>query len=266
VNSAAGRKLTAEYVHLIQNLAENGARIVVLPEKGFRATPSTLSEITTPLASVAVDHHVDVILGIMMEQGQEEYQNMAIALSGSGLNSTEYVKHHLIPGLEDDFITGKELAFVPGSNPSIGIIICKDLDFPKLVRSYRNSGVPILVAPAWDFHSDGWLHSRMALIRSIESGLAIARNGRDGQLTISDGVGRILAEKVALENTPATIIADVPTGTPRTFYSRVGDWLAWSCITFSLIVSGWLFYSSRLSRSRDKHLLNGIHVHKQSNV
>ena len=52
----------------------------------------------------------------------------------------------------------------------------------------------MLLAPAWDFDNDGWLHSRMAVVRGVESGLALARIARGGLATVSDAYGRVIAE------------------------------------------------------------------------
>lgn len=89
-----------------------------------------------------------------------------------------------------------------------GVAICKDMDFPALGRDY--AGVPLLLVPAWDFQRDAWLHSRMAILRSVESGFAMVRSARDGRLTVNDRYGRVLAEQQSNAGRPATLIADVP--------------------------------------------------------
>ena len=48
------------------------------------------------------------------------------------------------------------------------VAICKDLDYPPLGRAYARAEVGLLLVPAWDFQNDGWLHSRMAVMRGVE--------------------------------------------------------------------------------------------------
>src|SRR5206468_8848188 len=73
-----------------------------------------------------------------------------------------------------------------------GLQICKDMDFPELSREYALQGANLLLVPAWDFNLDRWLHARMAVLRAVENGFALARSARNGLLTLSDNRGRIV--------------------------------------------------------------------------
>jgi apolipoprotein N-acyltransferase len=62
--------------------------------------------------------------------------------------------------------------------------------------SSSNLAVPLanlLLVPTWDFNLDRWLHARMAVLRAVENGFALARSARNGLFTLSDNRGRILA-------------------------------------------------------------------------
>ncbi|WP_052589766.1 apolipoprotein N-acyltransferase [Luteipulveratus mongoliensis] len=246
--SAAGQRLTARYVGLVRSMADEGARAVVLPEKAFLADQSTLGRLADPFVVVAKQRHVDVVLGVLVRQPDGQYKNIALAIPGNGAAFSTYTKHYLIPGVESDTTAGSGLTFVPGSQQRLGVIICKDLDYPNLVRDFRNAGSTVLLAPAWDFFNDGWLHGRMAVTRGVESGLALARSGRDGRLTISDGTGRVVAERESSWDRPTTIVADIPTRTPRTLYARFGDWFAWLCVLGMLYGVGRLVIDHRRAR------------------
>jgi apolipoprotein N-acyltransferase len=80
--------------------------------------------------------------------------------------------------------------------------------------------------PAWDFGIDGWLHSRMAIMRGVEGGFAIARAARSGRLTLSDDRGRVVAE-ASSEHHDADLVGDLPLRHTHTLYARWGDWFAW---------------------------------------
>jgi len=117
------------------------------------------------------------------------------------------------------------------SRPDVGgLQICKDMDFPKLSREYAANGANLLLVPAWDFNLDRWLHARMAVLRTVENGFALARSGRNGLLTLSDNRGRILAETATAPGRFVSITGRVSVASQQTFYTRTGDWFAWLCV------------------------------------
>jgi apolipoprotein N-acyltransferase len=248
LSSPAGRELVAQYVRQVNQLSAAGAAAVVLPEKAFEADGGNLAELTGPLGAAAVAGHVDVVLGVMLAGAADGYSNVAIVLPANGGSTVAYRKQHLIPGLESDFSAGHELVFVPGSATE-GVIICKDLDVPELARRYRHAGATMLLAPAWDFGSDGWLHSRIAVTRGVENGMSIARSGRDGRLTVSDGTGRVLAEQEAREGVAAHVVATASGASTDTLYSALGDWLPKVAIVWLVLAIGYLLRAAAISRS-----------------
>jgi apolipoprotein N-acyltransferase len=84
-----------------------------------------------------------------------------------------------------------------------------------------------MLVPAWDFDDDGWLHARMAVMRGVESGFAVARAAKQGLLTLSDDRGRILSEAHSSEHPFVSVVGPLPVGRGPTFYARTGDWFAW---------------------------------------
>ncbi len=94
-----------------------------------------------------------------------------------------------------------------------GLEICKDMDFQAMIRTDEVATQPQLMAvPAWDFDKDDWSHGRVAILRSVENGVPMARTARDGLLTLNDRYGRIVAREgirpAAISFT--TLIGDLP--------------------------------------------------------
>jgi apolipoprotein N-acyltransferase len=118
-----------------------------------------------------------------------------------------------------------------------GLQICKDMDFPKLSREYAADGVNMLLVPAWDFNLDRWLHSRMAVLRAVENGFALARSARNGLLTLSDNRGRILAEAATAPDRFVSVTGKVNVVREETFYTRTGDWFAWLCVSAFIVLT-----------------------------
>ncbi|MEV0406785.1 nitrilase-related carbon-nitrogen hydrolase [Actinoallomurus sp. NPDC050550] len=228
VASPEGRALLGRYLARIPDVAARGARVVVMPEKAFIADDATLPALTTPLARLAAERHVDIIAGLILKRAGV-LRNTAIDVPADGSRPVEYFKRHLIPGLESDFQPGTRKAFVPGSGSRWGIAICFDLDLPGLVRDYRKSGATTLFVPAWDFDRDRWLHGRMAVTRGVENGLTVARAARNGDLVVSDAHGRIRAEAHSADAPFVSVVTALPTRSADTVYTRFGDWFAWAC-------------------------------------
>ncbi|WP_248964267.1 nitrilase-related carbon-nitrogen hydrolase [Sphaerisporangium perillae] len=207
--------LVRRYGEAIDTAVARGAEIVVLPEKVFKTAD-------LPFARPGVE----VVAGIAMET------NSAVSYP----SGVRYDKHHMIPGVERKFRPGTSLAFLDGNR--LGLIICKDLDFPGLVREYGKAGVAALLAPAWDFDEDAWLHSRMAVVRGVENGVAVARAAREGWLTVSDNRGRIVTERYSDRTGMTTVTATLPREGSPTLYIALGDWVAWASAGLLLLTLG----------------------------
>jgi apolipoprotein N-acyltransferase len=208
-----GRELLDRYLPRVESLAARGADIVVLPEKVFgTADPTRLVDAFRPVTTGGTT----VIVGAVGKQGKDA-RNTAFVLGPNG-TATAYTKQHLVPGLEDWLTPGHTDLVV---DRQFGVAICKDLDFPGLVRGYRDRGATVMLVPALDFTADGWLHSRMALVRGVESGLTVVRAAAYGRLTVTDADGRVRGEAVAGN---ADLLIEAPLTGRRTVYSRTGDW------------------------------------------
>jgi apolipoprotein N-acyltransferase len=218
------------YAARAATLAKDGAQVVVLPEKFVGLTPEYADTAHAILATVAREHGVTIVAGFNLLDPTER-RNVAIAFSPAGDEALVYDKEHLVPGLEARYRRGGTIGLLPGTAPITGVAICKDLDFLPLGRAYSRAGAGLLLVPAWDFIKDAWLHSRMAVLRGVEGGFAVARCADEGRLTVSDARGRILGERSTREAPEVFLAASVPTGAGRTIYSRTGDWFAWLCGT-----------------------------------
>ena len=96
------------------------------------------------------------------------------------------------------------------------------MDFAQDLRLYGRRDVGLMLVPAWDFDRDAYLHGRMAIVRGVENGFAVARSASQGLMTLSDAHGRIVAER-RTTHAPGMLVGDLPTGRGGTVYSRIGD-------------------------------------------
>jgi apolipoprotein N-acyltransferase len=232
VDTPAGRNLVAAYAARIAALP-NGVSTVVLPEAAFGAHVPNPPALFTPMSEVARARGVDVVLGFAQWDGTTKY-NFALIFGAAGGEPVRYLKQH-------DTVSpaGHDLTFTPAAGARIGVEICMDVNFRDPSQDYAAAGTQLLVIPASDEDVSGWQHSRTALLRGVENGIAVAWSGRQTTLMASDGLGRILASTPTGGPDPfTTVIVDVPPGLGATPYTHLGDWFAWLCLILSAAAAG----------------------------
>ncbi|MEU8088281.1 nitrilase-related carbon-nitrogen hydrolase [Micromonospora sp. NPDC049101] len=228
IDEPAGRDLLTRYGARVAGLVARGARVVVLPEKVFAVTDSTLPLLVDALHQPGAR----VVVGAVLRRAGTA-SNVALVLDPDG-TSTTYAKQHLVPGLEDWMTPGDDDVLLDGR---FGVAICKDLDFPGLVRGYRARGATMLLVPALDFTSDGWLHGRMALVRGVENGLTVVRAAWLGRLTVTDPGGRLVGETTTAGDAELLVPAAPTTGW-GTVYARTGDWFPLLSVVLLVVAVG----------------------------
>jgi apolipoprotein N-acyltransferase len=237
-------RLLHEYADEVRRVTPAGTDAVVLPEKIGRVSESSLAQIDELFSSAAKATHVAIVLGLVRRTPSGSF-NSSRFYSTDGRLEANYDKHHLLPGVEPEK-PGDKRVLIDQPSGRWGLQICKDMDFPKLSREYSLEGANLMLVPAWDFDRDRWLHARMAVLRAVENGFALARSARNGLLTLSDNRGRIIAETATVPGRFVSIAGKVNIGSATTFYTRAGDWFGWLCVAmFVLLVSRLLSRRSR---------------------
>jgi apolipoprotein N-acyltransferase len=222
LDTPKGQAFLQRYVTAVNALATNGVQMVVMPE----VTMTTADPAIPDLVQAAQQHGITLVTSVDYKPAKGPERNMSVAFHPQGGVPTTYNKHHLMVFFEDRFTPGTSYTVLDGISRA-GLLICKDMDFPATGRANAANGAQLLLVPAWDFFADGWYHSRMAILRGVESGLAIARSSRDGALTLSDDRGRIIAEVPSNQNVDASVVGTLPVRTTKTLYAQWGDWFGW---------------------------------------
>ncbi|RUL75413.1 nitrilase-related carbon-nitrogen hydrolase [Dyella choica] len=220
LNSQRGQALETRYLDAFGRFANDGARIVLAPETTFATAEATIPA----FAQLANQRDLIVGTGLDFKGDPRAPRNMLLAFQPGAMSPATYNKHHLLIGM-DPFTPGDSYTMLEGT-PRIGLAICKDMDFHDIGNAYATRHAQALLVPASDFIVDGWLHSRMAIMRGVESGFAIARAAHGGRLTLSDDRGRVVAE-ASSERSDAELVGDLPLRETHTLYAQWGDWFAW---------------------------------------
>lgn len=193
--------------------------------------------------------------------GKERFYNTisAFAAGDDGLAIIDhYDKHHLVPFGEYLPMSGllravglAQLApyddgFTPGSGPrtlsiagtKVSPLVCYEAIFPGAMHPKGDRPDWLLTATndAWFGDTSGpRQHLDQARLRSIETGLPMARSANTGISALIDGQGRYV-HRIPLYRT-GVFDAPLPKAGPRTLYDRWGDALFWLMIAAALGLS-----------------------------
>ncbi len=218
------------YAGAARVLAKQGASVIVLPEKFAVLRAKWRDETQAPLANAARETGATIVAGFT---DADQKRNLALTFTPDG-KITNYAKRHMVPGGIEPLIPGTTSGYL-GNGRSVAI--CKDMDFQGTIHADAQSHIQLMYVPAWDFGADGWAHARMAIMRGVEDGFAIARAAKDGLLTVTDAQGRVIARADSNKNGMITLIADVPLGHGDTLYLHIGDVFAWVCLVLFAALS-----------------------------
>lgn len=215
------------------------ADYVLWPEKIAVLTPGSRDAALASIAAAAQSGGKMVIAGFE-ERGAARI-NRAYAFRPTG-ERLAYDKRRLVPGLERGYSVGDGPLSV---SPGVGVAICKDMDFPAMIRSdARALGLRLMLVPAWDFGRDARAHQRMAVLRGVENGFAVARSAKQGILSLTDAYGRTVAESRSDAAGMRRVSARLPLGPGRSLYRTVGDILPIGAIGLAILLAGWALFKS----------------------
>jgi apolipoprotein N-acyltransferase len=183
--------------------------------------------------------------------------NAAGLVLPSGSISGQYEKIHLVPfgeripfqGLfpflgtfdlgQAEWTAGTRPVVFSHAGPAFGVLICFESIFPDHTRRFALEGAQYLV----NITNDEWFgktagpiqHADLAILRSVELGLSLARAANTGVSMIIDPYGRVEARTPLFVE--AVLIGDVKAGLEPTLFMRWGDWLTWLSLALMLALT-----------------------------
>ena len=232
------------YVASIEKLNDTHAQLIVLPENISRVAPEWRDEVQARLAAASNESNATLVAGFNTTIHNTQ-RNISWAFTPGETTPTTYEKRHLVPVLES-------AVFTAGSGPrvlanGIGLEICKDMDFQAMLRNDEVQTTPLLLAvPAWDFGADDWSHARVAILRSVENGVPMARSARNGLLTLNDRYGRLIV-RAKTTGFFTVLTGDLPLNGRggNTVYDAIGDAFGWLCVVLSVVAMAWSLIRAR---------------------
>lgn len=208
-----------------RDAAVQDAQIVVWPELGLGFDPQT--EHTDELRTLAVETNTYIVIGYGTDT-KEGFRNEATVLSPEGEFLGIYGKAHpVVFGGEPYGINAGAFPVYDTSVAQLATIICYDLNFTDASRKLAAQGAQIIAAPSLDFPGIAEIQYTQMTLRAVENRVAMVKADTAYDSAIVDPYGRIVKWIAHPEATQATLVADVPLGTGKTLYSRLGDWVGW---------------------------------------
>ena len=145
---------------LIRKAAEGQPDVIVLPEtwnSGF--FPRELlrdcadrdgNAVKTRIGALAKELGINIIAGSVANLKNDKIYNTCYVFDRSGKCIAEYDKTHLFTPMKEDlfFEKGSHLAPFELDGLKCGVIICYDIRFPELTRTYALQGLDFLFIPA----------------------------------------------------------------------------------------------------------------------
>jgi apolipoprotein N-acyltransferase len=231
-----------------------GERLIIWPEAPAPFYPSDPA-FREFVEAIARTEHSYLLLGGVGYNVEREPLNSAFFFDPSGMMIAHYDKINLVPFGEfvpkvffwvnriskeaGDFAPGTRIVEFSADRHKFGVFICYESAFPHFVREFARDGAEVLV----NISNDGYFghsaareqHLSLVRMRAAENRRWILRATNDGITATVDPAGRIvfrappyqeLANDVAYNNESRL-----------TFYTKYGDWFAWSCLIAGVAAS-----------------------------
>lgn len=230
---------TAE--RLVRHAADDGAQMVVLPEKwplvaDRQATVAAAQPLHGPIV-VAVrgwarGFGVAIVAGSFGEAADgQRVHNTCVVADAHGEVVAVYRKMHLFDveaggrryRESDEAVAGDRPVAADVAGLRVGVGICYDLRFPELFRAYADAGATCLVVPAAFTAATGPAHWEVLLrARAIENQCAVvasAQVGRHPNGMVSHGHSMVVdcwgSIQVCMPDGEGVVVADVDLAAQR---------------------------------------------------
>lgn len=232
------------YEKLAEEAAENGAKLIVLPES---AIPSDYDyAIYKRFADIAQQYNCTILMSALTRDGNIKY-NSVFAIYPDGGESETYSKRHLVPFgeylpfrkllvevlpfLEDlnlsssPYTAGSSSVIMLEDGTTIGCLICFDSIFAPLAVDSAEKGAELMLVSTNDsWYEDSpavYQHMAHSVLRAVETGKWLVRAANTGISCYISPDGFIYDQTEPLTETIA--YHTVYTNSSRTLYSRIGD-------------------------------------------
>ena len=211
---------------LVRDAADQGARVVVLPElflTGYDEAAWTHDtsldlddDALAPLSDVARSHSVVVVVGAAVRRALDESTLSVVVVDRAGEVSAPYDKQHLSGPERDFFAPGDHGATLAVDGWDLALGVCYDGCFPEHALAATAGGASAYLVPAAYFVGAEHRRDVYYAARALDNGIYVVLSGLTGPCgsasfsggsAVYDPEGRPL-QRVADES-PSVVVADL---------------------------------------------------------
>jgi apolipoprotein N-acyltransferase len=124
------------------------------------------------------------------------------------------------------------------------------MDFPGFINQLHDKNVDIMLVPGYDWPVITPYHTYVSSFRALELGFNMVRSASKGLSASFNYKGQLLSSMDYYKTNELILYSDIPTKGQKTLYSILGDYFAWLCILFFVIMSGIIIKRNLTKRSR----------------
>ncbi len=217
---------------LTKSAAENQARIISFQEHAITIHLMDEERLRAEYQRIARENKVYMSITYSYYTETEKGENKHLLIDPEGAIKLDYTKRYLLgmgkygePAVFKKGPTIIQTAETPFG--TIGISICRDMDFQGFIRQAGRQKVDIMLSPSYDWpKSTGPAY----LIRTIENGFSMVRPTYNGVSFVADYNGQVLARMDSDNSATGILYASLPIQGIHTLYTRIGDLLGWICV------------------------------------
>lgn len=244
-----------------KNLAKSAVDLIIWPEAAYPWFIDVESDSILPShlginSSETTDWPYSLI-GAIGTSSKEDFYNSAFLFDRSGRKEGTYHKMHLVPFGE--YVPYKKILFFVDKltrevgnlkagdsyNPlylediGLGVLICYETIFPEIARKQVLAGASFianLTNDAWyGVSSAPFQHLALSVFRAVENRRYLVEATNTGVSAIIDPMGHIVTQSRLFED--AVIVSVIKPLWYLSAYSRLGDWFAFGCVGYLVIVT-----------------------------
>jgi apolipoprotein N-acyltransferase len=237
-NSSISEKVNNDFLAACDIASASKAKIIFGPETIIHLNYDKENEFIESAKVIAKKN--SIYLGLPMVVFPKAFpdvpwMNKIVWISPTGQILFTYHKAKPTPG--DGSYGDGVIKYFDSPYGRIGSAICFDLDFPSLINQTSNMNIDIMLVPGNDWKDISPYHTYVASLRAIEHGFNMVRSVSQGFSASFNYKGQTLSSQDFFNTDDVILYSDVPTKGQKTIYSILGDYFAWLCIIFFVIIS-----------------------------
>ena len=262
------------YTELTLEAAQNGAKIILLPESAIAEKFREDGRVHKAFAQIAQEYGATVILGANIP-ADGATSNAVIAVLPDGSLSARYDKQHLVPFGEyipyyeflgemfefikeinvggNYYLQGEDSIIISTPEGDYGALVCFDSIFPSYTCSAVSNGaqaICIVTNDSWFNDSIGvYTHLRHAKLRAIESGKYILRAANTGVSAYISPDGSVIESTMPLEK--GILYGEIELNNVRTVYTYTGDIVLYFAMIY-IVCLILIFTTRRIKNGKNK--------------